>query len=60
MGKGMSIAAMVVAGLIAFLFAFDLALKFPFSRASVTIDVAFLICGAILGYLSWNALRDTR
>ena len=60
MGKAMSIAGMVVAGLIAFLFGFDLALAFPFSRANTIMDIGFLVCGAILGYLSWNAFRDNR
>ena len=60
MGKAMSIAGMVVAGLIAFLFAFDLALQFPFSRAAPMMDIGFLICALVLGYLSWNALRDSR
>ena len=58
MGKAMSIAGMVAAGLLVFVFAFDWALKFPFGRASWIMDAGFLICGAILGYLSWNSLRD--
>lgn len=60
MGKAMSIAGMVVAGLIAFLFAFDLALTFPFGRANWIMDLGFLACGLILGYLSWSAFRDNR
>ena len=60
MAKAMSIAGMVVAGLIAFMFAFDLALKFPFGREQPMMDVVFVVCSAILGYLSWNALRDVR
>ena len=60
MSKAMSIAGMVVAGLMAFVFAFDLALKFPFGRSHPPMDVGFIICAAILGYLSWNALRDVR
>ena len=49
MGKAMSIAGMVVAGLITFLFAFDLVLKFPFSGANSMIDIGFLVCGLIMG-----------
>ena len=60
MGKAMSIAGMVAAGLIVFVFAFDWALKFPFGRANWMLDAGFLTCGAILGYLSWNALQDNR
>jgi hypothetical protein len=58
MGKAMSIAGMVVAGLIAFIFAFDLALKFPFNRENPPMDIGMIVCAAILGYLSWHALRD--
>ena len=60
MGKAMSIAGMVVAGLIALLFALDLVLGIPFSGASMLMDVGFLLCGLVLGYLSWNSFRDTR
>jgi hypothetical protein len=60
MGKAMSIAGMVVAGLITLLFALDLLLNIPFSGASMMMDIGFLICGLVLGYLSWNAFRDSR
>ena len=60
MGKAMSIGAMVVAGLLAFLFAFDLILAFPFGGAQPLMDIGFIVCALILGYLSWSALRDNR
>lgn len=60
MAKAMSIAGMVVAGLLVLAFGADLALSIPFGGADSVTDVGFLVSGAILGYLSWNALRDSR
>jgi hypothetical protein len=60
MGKAMSIAGMVVGGLVALIFVMDLALKFPFGGYLKMMDVGFFTCGAILAYLSWNAFRDTK
>jgi len=40
------------------LFGLDLVTAMPFSRASLLMDVSFLISSLILGYLSWNAYRD--
>jgi len=59
MAKVMSIVGMVGAGLIAFLFGFDLALQFPFGGANWKMDVGFVLCAAILGYMSWNTLRES-
>jgi hypothetical protein len=59
MAKAMSIAGMVVAGLLVLAFGLDLILEIPFSGADKLADIGFLISGAILGYLSWNALRDS-
>jgi hypothetical protein len=59
MAKAMSIAGMVVAGLLVLAFGVDLVIGIPFSGANKTTDVGFVISGAILGYLSWNALRDS-
>ena len=60
MSKALTIVGMVVAGLVALLFAVDLAVGIPFSRASMMMDIGALIAAAILGYLSWDALRDVR
>ncbi|MFV2069705.1 MAG: hypothetical protein ACC645_22290 [Pirellulales bacterium] len=60
MPRSLAIFGMVVAGLMGFVFAFDLALGFPFSRADTTMDVCFLICAGILAYLSWATLREVR
>jgi hypothetical protein len=60
MAKAMSIAGMVVAGLIVALFGLDLLVGTPFGGQSLLTDIAFVICGGILGYLGWNAFRDAR
>ena len=60
MSKAMTIVGMVVAGLIALIFALDLAAKIPFGRASVAMDVGALIAAMMLGYVSWDTMRELR
>lgn len=60
MARAMSIAGMVVAGLLVLVFGLDLALKIPFSQAQPMMDLGFVVSGAILGYMSWNALVDNK
>jgi hypothetical protein len=57
MPKGFTILGMVTSILILLLFSADLAVKFPFNR-QVTLDVVFIICALILGYLSWSTMRE--
>ncbi|HEX5472648.1 MAG TPA: hypothetical protein VFW73_12225 [Lacipirellulaceae bacterium] len=59
----MSIAGMVVGGLVALMFVLDLFLGVPFggpSRGGLLSDVGLALCGGILAYLGWNAFRDTK
>ena len=60
MAKAMSIAGMIVAGLLALIFIADLAMGIPFSRFGTMTDVGFLVSSLILAYLSWNAFRDSK
>lgn len=60
MPKVLTISAMVIAVLLLLLFGLDLALQIPFSRVSWVIDVAFVVCALILGYLSWSVMREQR
>ncbi len=60
MAKAMSIAGMIVAGLLALVFTADLAVAIPFSRVGPLTDVGFMVSALILGYLSWNAFRDSK
>ena len=59
MARAMSIAGLVVAGLLLIVFGFDLALEIPFGRANWVMDVGFVVCAAILGYMSWDALAES-
>jgi hypothetical protein len=56
----MTILGMVVAGLVGLVFILDLAVGIPFDRANLVMDIGALIAAAILGYLSWDALREVR
>ncbi len=50
--------AMAVAILLFLLFAMDLAVAFPFRRARIMMDIAFILCSLILAYISWNTMKD--
>jgi hypothetical protein len=58
MPKALTISGMAVAGLLLLMFGLDLALQFPFGRASKAMDIAFLICAIVLGYMSWSTFRE--
>jgi hypothetical protein len=58
MGKAMSIAGMVIGGILTLVFALDLILKIPFGGRQPMMDIGFAVCSLILVYLSWNAFRD--
>ena len=59
MGKALSIAGIVIGGLVALLFTMDLAVGTPFGgKAGLLPDLGMALSGAILAYLGWNAFRD--
>ncbi|HUT11997.1 MAG TPA: hypothetical protein VMY42_15965 [Thermoguttaceae bacterium] len=59
MPKALCIAGIVIAALVFLIFGLDLAIGLPpFNKASMMMDAAFVVCGAILGYLSWTTLRE--
>ena len=60
MPKALCIVGMVVAGILAILFGLDLALPVgkPFGGVSMVMSIGFLICAAILGYVSWLTFRE--
>jgi hypothetical protein len=49
---------MVVAVLLAMLFAMDLAIGAPFRGASPIGDIGFIVCAVILGYTSFVTWRE--
>lgn len=60
MPKALTIAGMVVSALILILFGLDMATGIPFSTANSTMDIAFIVCAVLLGYMSWSAYRDVK
>ena len=58
MPKALCIVGLAVAGFIVVVFAADLAIKFPFQRASAVMDLSLLICGGLLGLISWLTYRE--
>lgn len=58
--KNVVVASMAVSGLVALLAIADLALGVPFAGMEHTMimDIMFIICAAIVGYLGWDALKD--
>jgi hypothetical protein len=58
--KTFTLFGFVVASLFMLVFGLDLALAWPFQRASVSFDIINVLCGAALAYLSWNAWGDLR
>jgi hypothetical protein len=61
MGKAMSIAGMVIGGLVTVAFALDLALGIPFGgKGGAFADIGMALCGGILTYLAFNAFREAK
>lgn len=58
MMKAISISGIIFGILTVFVFAFDLALGFPFGRASTTLDIGFIVSGMVTIYLGWSAKRE--
>lgn len=58
MPKVLTIIAMVIAGLILLVFALDAAIGIPFKKASLLMDIGFIVCAVALGYLSWTTYRE--
>jgi len=58
MPKALCITAMAIAGLLLLLFGLDLAISFPFAKANAMMDMVFIVCAGVLGYLGWAAYRE--
>jgi len=50
----LSLAGLIVSGIVVILFLADLVAGFPFQRVSVAADVGFILAGMIVAYLSWQ------
>ena len=61
LSKRMVIGSMIVAGVVALMSIADLATGLPFSRnVTKTMDILFILCSAILGYLSWMVMKENK
>ena len=58
MPKALAILGMVVSIFTFLVFALDLGMGIPFDGASTVMDIGFIICGAVLAYLSWSTYRE--
>jgi hypothetical protein len=58
--KFLPMTGMIVSGLVGILFLADLAVKVPFRRVSVPLDVGFLVASLIVAYLSWSVLDTAK
>jgi NADH:ubiquinone oxidoreductase subunit 6 (subunit J) len=52
------IAGAVIAVLLVLVFGLDLATKIPFRRASIPMDIGFLVAAALLAFISWTTLKE--
>lgn len=58
MPKALCISGMVISILLLCLFGMDLAAKVPFQGADSMLDITFIVCSGLLGYMSWSAFRE--
>jgi len=57
MPKALCIFGIVIAALLLLIFGLDLAIKVPFGRASLMMDVGTVVVSGLLGYISWTTFR---
>lgn len=60
MGKAMTIAGLVVAGLVFLVFVLDFFLGIPFNAPGKTMHIGAILFSAILGYLSWSTFTEQK
>ena len=58
MPKALCIFGAVIAALLLLVFGLDLAIGFPFGGVNNVMSIGFVVCSAILGYLSWTTFRE--
>lgn len=58
MEKTLCLASLAVAGLIALVFALDLAIAVPFGRASLIQDVTFIVAAALVIWQGFDIYRQ--
>ena len=58
MAKALCYVGFITSLFVLLVFGADLAIGSPFNGASKLMDISFVICSGILGYLSWTTLRE--
>ena len=58
MAKVLCISGLVISALLGLIFVADLAIGIPFGKVNTTMDIVFVLCAAITGYLSWSTFRE--
>lgn len=56
--KTLTLAAMIVAGLLTLVFLLDLVAGLPFGRSNLVLDILFLIGGALVLWQGWETYRE--
>jgi len=61
LSKKMVVGSMIAAGVVALMSIADLATGLPFSGTlTKKMDILFILCSGILGYLCWSCLKDAK
>jgi hypothetical protein len=60
MPKALTISGIVVAALVLLVFLLDLALGIPFRKASIALDIGFIVSALVLGFLGWSTYRELK
>lgn len=58
MPKALCISGMVISVLVLILFGMDISMGVPFHGASSMLDITFIVCAVLVGYLSWATFRE--
>jgi hypothetical protein len=58
--KKLCLTVLGVAAFMTLLFLLDIFVGFPFSGASITLDVFGILGGAVIAYLAWDSAREIR
>jgi len=58
MPKALCLTGMVIAIVVLLLFLLDLIIKVPFQRANPLMDIVFVLCAGVLGFISWTTFRE--
>lgn len=58
MPKALAMLGMVISVLLLLVFGLDMAIGIPFDKINSVMDIGFIVCSLILGYLSWATMRE--